>query len=113
MLGGIALMHGPIGISIPNAWAYCISSPKAWARGISSQNARGQRGEALGIFTRIANLPCVLVRISISKQNAPINEVPPSSGTPLRWDKMQVLLGNACFCVFFAMLAGRGSKEGG
>ena len=48
------------GISSSNAWAYCISSPNAWARGISSQNAQGQRGEALRIFTRIANLPCVL-----------------------------------------------------
>ena len=88
------------GISSSNAWAYCISSPNAWARGISSQNAHGQRGEALGIFTRIAHLPCVLVRISISKQNAPINEVPPVSRTPLSgtkckfWSEMRVF---ACF----------------
>ena len=101
------------GISSSNAWAYCISSPNAWARGISSQNAQGQRGEALGIFTRIANLPCVLVRISISKQNAPINEVSPVRRPYPEWDKMQVLVGNACFSVFLAMLAGRVSKEGG
>ena len=102
-------MHGPIGISSPNAWAYCISSqnvwghgvsipshgisssntwayyissPNAWARGISSQNAQGQRGEALCIFTRTANSPCVLIWNQFSKQNAPINEVPPSSRTP-------------------------------
>ena len=101
------------GISSSNAWAYYISSPNAWARGISSQNAQGQRGEALCIFTRIANLPCVLVWSSISKQNAPINEVPPVQGPYPEWDKMQVLLGNACFYVFLARLAGRGSKEGG
>ena len=133
-------MHGPIGISSPNAWAYCISSqnvwghgvsipshgisssntwayyissPNAWDRGISSQNTQGQRGEALCIFTRTANFPCVLIWIQFSKQNALLNEVPPVSRTPLGWDKMQVLVGNACFCVFFAMLAGRGSKEGG
>ena len=98
---------------VQNAWAYCISSPNAWARGISSQNAQGQRGEALGIFTRITNLPCVLVWSKFSKQNALINEVPTSSGTPLEWDKMQVLVGNACFSVFLAMLVGSGSKEGG
>ena len=101
------------GISSSNAWAYCISSPNAWARGISSQNAQGQWGEALGIFIRIANLPCVLVWSSISKQNAPINEVPPVRRPYPEWDKMQVLVGNACFYVFLARLAGRGSKEGG
>ena len=88
------------GISSSNAWAYCISSPNAWARGISSQNAQGQRGEALGIFTRIANLPCVLIWIQFSKQNALLNEVPPVSGTPLSgtkckfWSEMRVF---TCF----------------
>ena len=101
------------GMSSSNAWAYCMCTPNAWARGISSQNAQGQRGEALGIFTRIAHLPCVFVWSSISKQNAPINEVPPAQGPYPGWDKMQVWVGNACFPVFLAMLAGRVSKEGG
>ena len=48
-----------------------------------------------------------------SKQNALINEVPTRSGTPLEWDKTQVWVKSACFYLFFAMLAGRVSKEGG
>ena len=108
---GISILSN--GISRSNAWACCISNPNAWARSISSQNAQGQRGEAVGIYIRIQKVPYVWVWSQISKQNAPINEVPIVRGPPLRWDKMQVWIESLCFYVFFAMLAGRGSKEGG
>ena len=67
----------------------------------------------MGIYIRIPKVPYVLVWSKFSKQNAPINEVPTSAETPLGWDEMQVWVRSVCFYVFLAMLAGRGSKEGG
>ena len=74
---------------------------------------KGKGDELVGIYIRTQKVPYVWVWISFSKQNAPINEVPIVRGPPLGWDKMQVWIESVCFYVFLAMLAGRGSREGG